>query len=190
MRYLLYIILFLSCSAMSAQEAGVKLLGGISQSKFSNDSYTPKGETHAGYQLGFEITLNSGPSYMVASILFQQDDMIAQGRNDFFDHDFSISWIKLRSGVGFRIVDLGLVDIHGKILGAVNAVSAYPQNSNPLPFNELAPADLNAVFGLHVRLGFVFVGAEYEKGFTKIVSLENGGESKYDTFTLMTGVFF
>jgi len=66
---------------------------------------------------------------MVASILYQKDNMIAAGNNEYFDHQYSISWVKLRFGVGFRIIDLGLFDIHGKILGAVNAVSAYPQKT-------------------------------------------------------------
>lgn len=191
MKRIFYLLFFLFTGfQLSAQEAGVKLVFGLSQSGFSNEAYTPEGTSHAGYQAGFEAILNSGSSYMVASILYQKDNMIAAGNNEYFDHQFSISWIKLRSGVGFQIIDLGLLDIQGKVLGAVNAVSAYPQENNPLPLTELAPADLNIVFGLDVKVGFTFIGAEFEKGLTKMVSEENGGEAKYDTFTLRAGIFF
>lgn len=188
--YFLTFIFILSTSNLNAQDAGLKLLIGLSQSEFSSSVYTPDNTSHAGYQFGFEANLNSGPSYMIASLLYQQDNMIAEGNNEHFDHEYSISWIKLRSGIGFRILRFAVLDIHGKVLGAVNAVSDYPQNNNPLSFTDLAPSDLNVVLGLSVRFSLVFVGAEFEKGLTNMVSEENGSASKYDTFTLRAGIFF
>jgi hypothetical protein len=184
------VVVLLASINLGAQEAGVKLVFGLSQSSFSNTLYTPNETSHAGYQAGFEAILNSGPSYMIASILYQKDNMIAAGNNEYFDHQYSINWVKLRSGVGFQILDMGLLDIQGKVLGAVNAVSAYPQVNNPLPITKLAPADLNLVFGLTVKVGFVFIGAEFEKALTNMVSDDNGGAAKYDTFSFRAGIFF
>lgn len=189
-RTLILLLICMNSFFVSAQDAGMNIFTGLTQGKFTNNSYTPQGETHKGYMVMIEARLTDGPSYMVGGIGINRVNMVPNS-DSYFDQEFSMNWFKARAGMGFKVAKIGSIgNIHFEIMASADALTAYPQVVTPLPTPDLNNYSFGAMARVKLFVSMFSLGLEYEKGLTDLVPEQGLGTSKFNNLAFTAGIFF
>ena len=172
------------------QDAGVNIYSGLTQGQFTNQNYTTSDEWHKGYTIMIDARLTDGPSYMIGGVGLNKVNMIS-GTEHYFTQDFSMNWLKVRAGIGFKLLEIASsINVHGEILASANILTDYPQVVTPLPTSDLINYSFSSMARIKVFVSFLSIGLEYDRGFTDLVADQGLGTSKFNNWALTAGVFF
>ena len=177
MRNLLVLCVLLFSIQQSSAQGGIQFMAGLVQLENQDANITPEGSSHNGYLLGADIALNDGKMFLIVGGQYQNISFMFQEESSYFGHDNSMTWFKLRAGLGFELFRIGdLVNIHSKLLGSINMLADYPEDLLAVPYGKFnsGTAGLSASLGAEI---FNFgVTLEYEKGFFNAVNQMPGTE--------------
>jgi len=179
------VILCLSFSTDIYCQAGIEIYGGISDAKNKSISITPEGTSHAGWHAGVDARLNEGKMYFIAGLQYHVIDFIAQEDKSYFSSDESYSWTKVRVGLGYNVINFNKnVFFRGHTLLSFNLINGVPSESP----NTTITNYNSGTAGINLGLGFDIynftVGAAYEIGFFKLVTMMPETEMDFLTFSI------
>ena len=176
---------FLATSSVFSQTGLQFYAGGISATN-RDINITPSGYAHSGYHFGMDARLNEGSMYFGGGMEFANIEFISQQNKSYFSVKNSMTWFKLRVGLGYKIFSLGdKMILRGKTYGSINMITNYPQGMTDVPYTNYNTGTAGAVFGLGVDLFGITLDFEYERGFFNAVNMVKGTE--FDFYKLNVG---
>lgn len=181
------LVLMIFCS-IGYSQSGLNVYTGISTAKSKSEVLTPPGFSHRGYHLGADARLNSGNMYFVIGGQYHVINYLAQESGSFFSVDEKMSWMKLRIGLGYNVVNFtDKIALRAKTLGALDFISKHPDLADA-PYQVYNAGTAGVVLGIGFDIYAFTLDVEYEKGFFNAVNMVKGTE--FDFFTINVGVRF
>jgi len=182
----LFATLFLiSFSSLLFAQSGLQFYAGISNATNNDLAITPEGQSHPGYHFGADARLVDGKMYFILGGQYHKTEFLAQSEKEYFSVDESLSWLKLRVGLGFQFAQFGKKTfLRGKSLISFNFISSVPENVFDAPYRMYNSGTVGGVLGLGMDIYNFTIDAEYEKGFFKAVHMVDGTEYNFITFSL------
>ena len=177
MKNILTTSLFLLFAAMIHGQAGIQLYTGLVQGANRDMNVTPSKMHHNGYTIGADVLLNEGNMYLILGGQYARMGFMPDEEQQYFSHDLDMQWFKLRTGLGFTLVQAGdNFRISAKTIGIINVISNYPENHLPQPYNQFNSATAAAAGALGIEYQKFGVFLEYEHGFFNAVNKVKGTE--------------
>ena len=156
-------------------QAGIEFKAGLSQAKNADINITPDGTQHNGYYIGADAILNEGNMYLMLGAQYHDMAFIANNSSSYFSHETSMNWIKIRTGLGFNIVNFSKnIQLTARLLGSLNVISSYPEDMLDIPYNQFNSGTAGVVLGAGLQISQLGFGFEYEKGYFNAVNMMDG----------------
>jgi len=169
-------------------QSGLNVYTGISNAKSKSEILTPEGHSHKGFHLGADARLNSGNMYFVVGGQYHVINFLAQESGSFFSVDEKMSWMKLRIGLGYNVVNFTeKIALRAKTLGVLDFISKHPELPDA-PYQVYNAGTAGVAIGIGFDIYAFTLDIEYEKGFFNAVNMVKGTE--FDFFTINVGVRF
>lgn len=163
------ITLLLSCELMS--QGGIELMAGLSNVSNRSEMITPSGMNHHGYFAGLDASFNEGDMYLLLGGQYHQHSFMPQKSAEYFSHDHSMSWFKIRAGLGFNLINFGKnTRLKLKALGSINILTNYPKNLLDEPYNSFNSSTAAASASAILEFRRIGIGLEYEHGFFNAIN--------------------
>lgn len=184
MKILSLSILLIVCLTASGQ-SGLKIYTGLSKASNKDKLITPSGLSHKGNILGLDAHLNSGNMYFVLGGQMARINFLASNDSKFLSVDNKMTWLKLRVGLGYNIVNFSeTMAITAKTLGSINVISTYPNQLTAAPYQNYNASTAGVIAGLGFTAYNIYLDLEYEKGFFNAVNMVEGTQYDFLNFTL------
>jgi len=183
--FLFNLLLLLTFIQTAQAQSGINVYAGLSSASNKSTLITPDGHAHNGYHIGADARLNEGKMYFLLGGQYHVIDYISSPESAYLSFDSKMSWIKLRVGLGFNLVEFtDHIAITAKALGGINVISSYPSILAGAPYDNYNTGTAGASLGLGADIFNITVNVEYEKGFFNAVNMVSGTEFDFLTFSV------
>jgi len=183
-KYLFSLILFSCLYFTTYAQRGLQFYSGISNATNNDKLITPEGLSHSGYHFGADARLIDGNMYFMLGGQYHKVAFIAQEDKSYFSVENSMTWLKLRTGLGFKVFDIkDKIVFRSKALVSFNFISGVPTDI-PAPYQNYNAGTVGAVVGLGADVFNFTIDVEFEKGFFKAVNMVSGTEFNFFTFSI------
>ena len=189
LRILSLITFIILLSFAGYAQAGLQVYTGISKAKSKNALLTPEGSSHNGYHLGADGRLNSGNMYFMIGGQYHVINFLARPGGDYFSVKDKMSWIKLRFGLGYNVININeKIALRAKSLLAIDLISSHPDDLPDAPYSTYNSGTAGAVVGIGMDIFAFTIDIEYEKGFFNAVNMVK--DTQFDFLCFNVGVRF
>ena len=186
---LLFTLLTIILSQTINAQSGINVYAGLSSATNRSEAITPEGFAHNGYHIGADARLNEGNMYFILGGQYHNLNFLSSTDSEFLSFDSKMSWIKLRVGLGFNVININdNIAITAKTLGGIDVISSVPTDLAAAPFDNYNTGTAGVSLGLGLDFYNFTFNVEYERGFFNAVNMVEGTE--FDFFTLSVGFLF
>lgn len=178
-------ILIFSCFCLFAVgQSGIQFYTGITNATNKDKLITPEGLSHPGWHVGADARLIDGKMFFVLGGQYHQVEFIAQDEKSYYSVENSMTWLKLRAGLGYQLFKLNnSMVLRAKTLVSFNFISGVPTDT-PAPYTNYNSGTVGGVIGFGLDLFNFTIDAEIENGFFKAVNMVSGTEVNFFTLSL------